>query len=49
MGGTSGEVRVDGFPRGRLQFGVGPVDVDRETLFQVLQPQLHGVLGFQML
>lgn len=49
VGGTSGEAGVDGFPRGCLQFRIGPVDVDREPVFQVLQPQLHGVLGFQML
>lgn len=47
--GTPGEVRVDGSPRQGLQVRIGPVDVDREPLLQVLQFQLYGVLGFQML
>lgn len=49
MRGTPGEVGVDGFPWRRLQFRIGPIDVDREALLQVLQSQLHRVLGFQML
>lgn len=49
MGGTSSQVRVNSFARRRPQLRVGAVDVNGEALFQVLQTQLHWVLGLQML
>lgn len=49
MGGTSSQVRVNSFARCCPQLRVGAVDVNGEALFQVLQPQLHWVLGLQML
>ena len=47
--GASGEVGVDSSPWRCLHSGIGPIDVDGEALLQVLQSQLHGVLGLQML